>query len=81
MDGDKTAVCQWDHSTITMTTSTTTERETTWHQKSPDKDKGFNLRVFQMTAEDEPEDEDGELDGGEDGRFQKSHLRLYWRFW
>lgn len=37
------------------------------------------LRADQMTAE-EP-GEDGELEDDNDGRFQKSHLRLHWRFW
>lgn len=32
----------------------------------------------QMTA-DEPEE--GEFELGEEGRFQKSHLRLHWRLW
>lgn len=39
---------------------------------------GIVLPLAQMTA-DEPEEEEFEL--GDEGRFQKSHLRLHWRLW
>lgn len=39
---------------------------------------GLALPLGQMTA-DEPEE--GEFEFGEEGRFQKSHLRLHCRLW